>query len=220
MGSLGESALKVQRMLEGEKALYGEGYRLIAGTDEAGRGPLAGPLFAAMVVFPPDYRNPAIDDSKKLSKRERDRLYGEIKAAALAYSIVRISPPEIDRLNVYEASRRGMLLAYDGIADCGIDFVITDCMPLPGFALPYIHPAKADTTYLSVAAASILAKVSRDREMEELDALYPGYGFMANKGYGTKEHLTALSEKGPIHGVHRFSFSPVIEALNKDLLLF
>ena len=195
-------------MLEGEKELYKQGYARILGTDEAGRGPLAGPLYVAAVIFPKGYENPGIDDSKKLTAKKRECLFDEIVRDALAYGIV------------YEASRRGMRMLVESLALNHPDFVVTDCMPLPGLTLPYLHPAKADATYLSVAAASILAKVSRDREMERLDLLYPGYGFAKNKGYGTKAHLDALNSKGPIKGVHRESFEPVRSILQKDLLLF
>lgn len=207
-------------MLEGEKELYKQGYARILGTDEAGRGPLAGPLYVAAVIFPKGYENPGIDDSKKLTEKKRECLFDEIVRDALAYGIVRIGVKEIDDLNIYEASRRGMRMLVESLALNHPDFVVTDCMPLPGLTLPYLHPAKADAAYLSVAAASILAKVSRDREMERLDLLYPGYGFAKNKGYGTKAHLDALISKGPIKGVHRESFEPVRSILQKDLLLF
>lgn len=207
-------------MLEGEKELYKQGYARILGTDEAGRGPLAGPLYVAAVIFPKGYENPGIDDSKKLTEKKRECLFGEIVRDALAYGIVRIGVKEINELNIYEASRRGMRMLVESLALNHPDFVVTDCMPLPGLTLPYLHPAKADATYLSVAAASILAKVSRDREMERLDLLYPAYGFAKNKGYGTKAHLDALNSKGPIKGVHRESFEPVRSILQKDLLLF
>ena len=207
-------------MLEGEKELYKQGYARILGTDEAGRGPLAGPLYVAAVIFPKGYENPGIDDSKKLTEKKRECLFDEIVRNALAYGIVRICVKEIDELNIYEASRRGMRMLVESLALNHPDFVVTDCMPLPGLTLPYLHPAKADATYLSVAAASILAKVSRDREMERLELLYPGYGFAKNKGYGTKAHLDALNSKGPIKGVHRESFEPVRSILQKDLLLF
>ncbi len=207
-------------MLEGEKELYKQGYARILGTDEAGRGPLAGPLYVAAVIFPKGYENPGIDDSKKLTEKKRECLFDEIVRDALAYGIVRIGVKEIDELNIYEASRRGMRMLVESLALNHPDFVVTDCMPLPGLTLPYLHPAKADATYFSVAAASILAKVSRDREMERLDLLYPDYGFAKNKGYGTKAHLDALNSKGPIKGVHRESFEPVRCILQKDLLLF
>lgn len=207
-------------MLEGEKELYKQGYARILGTDEAGRGPLAGPLYVAAVIFPKGYENPGIDDSKKLTEKKRECLFDEIVRDALAYGILRIGVKEIDELNIYEASRRGMRMLVESLALNHPDFVVTDCMPLPGLRLSYLHPAKADATYLSVAAASILAKVSRDREMERLDLLYPGYGFAKNKGYGTKAHLDALNSKGPIKGVHRESFEPVRSILQKDLLLF
>lgn len=206
--------------LSGERRLHQLGYRFIAGADEAGRGPLAGPLYAAMVVFPEGYSNPLLDDSKKLTEKQREALFDVIKEEALAYSIVRIGVDEVDDLNVYEASRRAMYLAYDGLNLCPIDYVVTDCMPLPLLKIPHEHPPKADATYQCVAAASILAKVSRDREMVELDKKHPGYGFAKNKGYGTAEHLKSLDELGIIEGVHRKSFDPVRKILDKDLLLF
>lgn len=207
-------------MLEGEKPLWAAGRNLIAGSDEAGRGPLAGPLYVAMVVLPKGYSNPFLDDSKKLTARRRDFLFDSIKSDAVAYAIVRLSAKEVDELNPYEASRRGMYLCLDALSSCQIDFLVTDCMPLPKSRIETISPARADGTFLSVAAASILAKVSRDREMTEIDRRYPGYGFAKNKGYGTKEHLLALREKGPIAGIHRFSYAPVRELVERQIALF
>ena len=204
-------------MLEGESYLYKEGYRLIAGTDEAGRGPLAGPLFVAAVVFPEGYKNPDLDDSKKLTAHKRELLFETIKKDALDYAIISFTPEEVDRLDPYHASREGMKKA---LSKLRFDIAVTDAMPLDGVDYPYINVIKADAKYLAVAAASILAKVSRDRYMNELDVKYPQYGFASNKGYGTKDHLLALERHGPIKGVHRFSYTPVKDSFQMKIDLF
>ncbi len=181
---------------------------LFAGCDEAGRGCSAGPLFAAAVIFPYGFKSNGINDSKKLTEKQREALYDEIIANALAYKVISISPEEVDRLNPYQASRKAMLLALEAL-DPKPTFVITDAMPLPGYPIPHVDLVKADAKCLCVAAASILAKVSRDRYMEELDKQYPEYGFAKHKGYCTKEHEEALMKYGPIKGIHRFSYKDV-----------
>jgi ribonuclease HII len=194
-------------MLKGERAFYSEKVRLIVGVDEAGRGPLAGPVYAAAVVFDPSYKNSKINDSKKLTEKRREELFDEIKERALGYGIASVPPEVIDEKNIYEATKLAMREAISQIK-FPYDLVITDAMPLR-LDRPVVAMVKGDAQCLNVAAASILAKVSRDRFMKELDAKYPGYGFAHHKGYGTKEHIEALKRLGPIEGVHRKTFKPV-----------
>ena len=205
-------------MLTKEKEFYSKTVRLIAGVDEAGRGPLAGPVFAAAVVFPPDYENPDIDDSKKLTAKKREALFEEIKAHALGHGIASVSAEEIDAVNIYQATKKAMRMALSQIKT-KYDLIITDAMPL-AMDVPVIAMVKGDAQCLNIAAASILAKVSRDHYLEELDKQYPQYGFAKHKGYGTAEHLAAINEFGPIPGVHRKSFKPVAAYYQKQLTLF
>lgn len=195
-------------MLDFEKSFYSDKVKLFAGTDEAGRGPLAGPVYVAAVLFAKGYENPDINDSKKLSEKKRLALFEQIKKDALAYSIVSIPPDKIDEINIYEASRLGMKMALDSLS-VKPDLALTDAMPLPGFHIPYVNLIKGDAKCLCIAAASILAKVSRDLYMDELGKRYPNFSFAEHKGYGTKKHLQELAQFGPIKGVHRYSFEPV-----------
>jgi len=192
-----------------EEALYREeGYRLIVGVDEAGRGPLAGPVVAAACLLPVDFHNDVINDSKQLSEKQREALFPLIQEAALGYGVAFVGPETIDEINIYEATKKAMR---EAISEIGVpyDLILTDAMPLRGYGVPVIPIVKGDMKALNIAAASILAKVSRDRYMKELDGRYPGYGFAEHKGYGTKKHLEALRRLGPIPGVHRKSFAPV-----------
>lgn len=195
-------------MLRKEREFYSASVHHIVGLDEAGRGPLAGPLFAAAVIFDPSFENEEINDSKKLTPKRREELFDIIIHHARAYKIVSASVADIDHYNIFEADKRIMkeaLLALRG----QYDYIITDDVPLAPVDKPLLSLIKADAQCLNVAAASILAKVSRDRYMDELDKRYPGYGFAHHKGYGTKEHLAALEKYGPIEGVHRKTFKPV-----------
>ena len=205
-------------MLTKEKEFYSSSVKLIAGVDEAGRGPLAGPVFAAAVVFPPDYQNSEIDDSKKLTAKKREALFEEIKANALGYGIASVSAAEIDEINIYEATKKAMRMALEQI-EVRYQLVITDAMPLK-LDVPVIAMVKGDAQCLNIAAASILAKVSRDRYLDALDAQYPEYGFAKHKGYGTAAHLEAIEKYGPIEGVHRRSFKPIASYYQKQLTLF
>lgn len=181
----------------------------IAGFDEAGRGPLAGPVSTAGVVLPPDYQNPLINDSKKLTDRERRKLFNEIKKVALAYYVCLVPVETIDTINILEADRLGMETCLtEMLKTQKIDYIITDYMSLHT-DIPLLSIPKGDATSLSVAAASILAKVSRDDYMILLDKQYPIYQFAKNKGYGTKAHIDAIEKYGYVAGVHRLSFEPV-----------
>jgi ribonuclease HII len=206
-------------MLVKEREFYSPSVHLIVGLDEAGRGPLAGPLYCGAVVFDPSYQNEEINDSKKLSPKKREELYDVIIHNALAYAVVSASVEEIDHLNILEADKMIMEKALKLIA-VPFDLIITDDVPLRHVDKPLIAMIKGDAQCLNVAAASILAKVSRDRYMDELDKKYPEYGFKKHKGYGTKAHLEALEKYGPIEGVHRKSFRPVSEYYLKQETLF
>ena len=198
---------------------YSKKVHLIVGTDEAGRGPLAGPVVAAAVIFPEDYQNDKINDSKQLSEKQRKALYLEIKDHAIAIGVGIVSADEIDQINIYESARKAMKLA---IADMNheFDLILTDCMKLPGYSVPVIDIVKGDAKALPIAAASIIAKVTRDEMMDELDKKYPNYKFSKNKGYGTKDHLDALKKFGPIEHIHRKTFKPVEKIIHGEMNLF
>lgn len=206
-------------MLNYERRYYQDGFAYVAGVDEAGRGPLAGPVMAAAVIFPPSYENEEINDSKKLSEKKREELYEVILHECLSWSVVSLPPEDIDHLNIYRATQKAMEDALRRLFPKP-DLIITDAMPLKNMGALVVPLVKADAKCLNVAAASILAKVTRDRYMMDLDTIYPQYGFKKNKGYGTREHLDALRIYGPIRGVHRFSFEPVSKNAAEQLKLF
>lgn len=195
-----------------EEELNKEGYKFICGCDEAGRGPMAGPLVASGVILPIGYKLDYLDDSKKLTPKKRDELFDIIKRDAIAYEIEVISVEDVDKLNVYEASKIAMTRCVERLKQT--DYVLTDCMPLD-IEIPVLSLIKGDSKSASIAAASILAKVTRDRIMEELDKEYPEYEFKKHKGYVTKRHLELLNIYG-VSPVHRVSFSPVKKVLNKE----
>jgi ribonuclease HII len=191
---------RLSRLWDYENALYAKGFQYIAGVDEAGRGPLAGSVFAAAVILPKDVIIPGIDDSKKLSSKKREQLYDMITEQALDYSIVSISEQEIDRINIRHAAHKGMILAIQQLK-IKPQYVLIDGEDIPN--MPYKHAGivKGDSLSISIGAASILAKVSRDRYIQKFDDIYPEYGFGKHKGYGTEEHIRAIKEHGlcPIH---------------------
>ena len=186
-------------MLKPERSLG-----VVCGIDEAGRGPLAGPVYAAAVILPDDWEPSGLNDSKKLTPRMRDRLFDEITANAAAYSIAFATEKEIDEVNVLQATFLAMRRALEGLPVVP-DFALVDGNRDPGLGIPTRCEVKGDGRFACIAAASILAKVSRDRVMAEYDALYPQYGFLRHKGYGTKEHCEALRAFGPCP-IHRRSF--------------
>ena len=198
-------------LLLSERQLRAEGFSWIAGVDEAGRGPLAGSVVAAAVVLPDDIAElPGVFDSKQLSETEREALFEELYALpGIRISVASASAEEIDRLNILKATHLAMRRAVAGIREA--DFVLVDGLPVQ-FTLPSRNIIKGDAKCASIAAASIIAKVTRDREMIKADADYPGYGFAKHKGYGTAEHLEALKKLGPTP-IHRKSFRPVYELL-------
>jgi ribonuclease HII len=190
-----------------ERYWASQGFRAIAGTDEAGRGPLAGPVVAAAVILSDGVDIPFLNDSKQLTERRRLLLFDEIQANAIAYAWSRIEPIDIDRVNIYQASRLAMMQALSGLRH-PFDLVLSDAMPLPDLKVPCVPIIHGDALSASIAAASIIAKVTRDRIMQEYDALYPEYGFRQHKGYGTAAHVQAIQTFGPC-AIHRRSFAPV-----------
>ena len=188
-------------MPEVENIYYEKGYTNIAGVDEVGRGPLAGPVCAAAVILPKGLIIEGVDDSKKLSEKKREKLYDEIIEKALSYSVVFVEPEKIDEINIRQATHLAMQKAVDGL-DIKPDFLLVDGndkIPFSGVECDYI--IKGDLKFECIAAASIVAKVTRDRYMVEMDEKYPQYGFAKHKGYGTKLHMEAIREYGltPLH---------------------
>ncbi len=187
------------------ESLYREkGYLAICGADEAGAGPLAGPVYAAAVLLPFGLDLPGVDDSKKLTEKKREALFPLIQEAAISWAVTSISPQEIDQTDILKARLKAMDLAISQL-DPRADFALIDGNRDKGITLPHAAVVKGDSKSLNIAAASILAKVSRDRHMLELDALYPQYGFARHKGYPTKAHYEAIRRFGP-SPVHRMTF--------------
>lgn len=194
-----------------EKSARSRGFRSIAGVDEVGRGPLAGPVVAAAVILPEDFDPEGIRDSKKLTPETRELMCERITAEAVSIGLGVVGPEEIDQINILRATCKAMQAALDNLG-AAFDFVLLDGLSVSGFGVPSLAIVKGDDKSVSIAAASIVAKVARDRMMCELDEVYPEYGFAAHKGYGCKSHLDALERHGPCP-VHRRSFSPVGERL-------
>lgn len=196
---------RLEAMKEYERA-WGA-YRCICGIDEAGRGPLAGPVVAAAVVLPGDCRILYLNDSKKLSEKKREMLFDEIREKAAAYGIGMASPERIDVINILQATYEAMRQAVGRLEAQGVvpDVLLNDAVTIPGLNVKQVPIVKGDAKSLSIAAASILAKVTRDRMMAEYDKLYPAYGFARHKGYGTATHIEALRVHGPCP-IHRRSF--------------
>ena len=198
---------RVMNLYQYERSLHAKGFKLVAGVDEAGRGPLAGPVAIGAVILPLNCHIPMLNDSKKLSPKQRADLYVSIKKMALAVSVSIISVEEIDSMNIYQATVHGMYQALAGLAPAP-DAVLVDAVPLPRLSSYSQSLIGGDAISASIAAASIVAKVERDKIMDELDVLYPTYGFSHHKGYGTAEHLQALQTCGPCP-IHRRSFEPI-----------
>lgn len=193
-----------------EKLAYIEGARFVAGIDEVGRGPLAGPVVAAAVILPHEMEDIGLDDSKKLPAAKREAIYEKIQEQAIAIGIGIVDAETIDAINIYEASKLAMQRAVSEL-QVQPDYLLIDAMKIDSH-LPQIGIIKGDAKSVSIAAASIVAKVVRDRMMEELDVLYPGYDFAANAGYGTTRHLEGLQQLGACP-IHRKTFAPVKEIL-------
>jgi ribonuclease HII len=206
--SLEQLKLKLVEMSEYERLYKSQGFTLIAGIDEVGRGPLAGPVVAAAVILPDDFQILGIDDSKKLTESKREELYESIRSTAISIGVGIIEAKEIDEINIYEATKKAMYAALNQL-HIRPDFLLVDAMklttPMPSEAI-----IKGDSKSISIAAASVIAKVTRDRMMKEIGIHYPEYRFEQNMGYGTKEHLEALQLYGATP-YHRRSFAPVKE---------
>ena len=198
-----------------ENDLLKEGHLYIAGCDEVGRGPLAGPVVAAAVILDPDIFIEGLNDSKKLTEKKRAILDIEIREKALAYKIIYIYPKEIDKINIYQASKKAMIEAVKEL-DPRPSFVLSDAMPLDELGIPYLSIIKGDSKSATIAAASIIAKVERDNYMVEMSKKYPEYGFEKHKGYPTKQHIEALNMYGVLD-IHRVSYKPVADKLNEQI---
>lgn len=192
-----------------ERAVRESGRQWVAGVDEAGRGPLAGPVVAAAAVLPPDFDPTGISDSKRLSAAQRERAYARLVAEACAWAVGIAEPEEIDRINILRATHAAMRRAVSGLARAP-DAVFVDGLPVPDLHPDCRNLIGGDARCLSIAAASIIAKVTRDRLMVGCHARWPVYGFDRHKGYGSREHLAALAAHGPCP-IHRRSFGPVAQ---------
>jgi ribonuclease HII len=213
-----EQVIKTRKpTLAEEKALLAQGYRLIAGVDEVGRGALVGPVVAAAVIMPAGLKKRwrgQVRDSKLLTPAQREKLFGYISEAAIATGIGSASNNEIDSIGIAGATRRAMVAAIKKL-DPQPEFILVDFFRIPEIALPQKGVVDGDTLCFSIACASIIAKVTRDRLLVELDRQYPGYGFAKHKGYGTREHLACLCQRGPCP-LHRRSFTPVREIIDEQ----
>ncbi|MBQ1889055.1 MAG: ribonuclease HII [Firmicutes bacterium] len=195
---------RLEEMLKYERELWASGCRYIAGVDEVGRGPLAGPVVTAAAILPEDFDLLGVNDSKKLTPKKRDELFDRIKDAAVCWAIGRREPGRIDEINILNATKEAMLDAVNGLS-VRPDHVLIDAVKLPSLEIPQTSLIHGDALSVSIAAASILAKVTRDREMEEMAKVWPGYSFEKNKGYGTKAHYEGLKALGPCP-IHRKTF--------------
>jgi ribonuclease HII len=212
-----EEGQRLRKMLSFETAVWTTGVEHIAGVDEAGMSPLAGPVSAAAVILPPGTKIPGVDDSKKLSAKERARLAVIIREEALSHAVCFVHHDEIDVVNIYHA---GLLAMSRAVRALGVvpGHLLVDARTLHDLAIPQQGIIKGDAKSLSIAAASILAKTTRDAHMEKMDELYPGYGFAKHKGYPVKAHYEALSRLGPC-AIHRRSFPSVVSTLQTRLEL-
>lgn len=198
---------------EYERALYNEGIEYIAGVDEVGRGPLVGPVVTACVVLPKGYTLEGLTDSKKLSEKKREHFYDIIMKESLGVGIGIKDEKVIDEVNIYEATKLAMYEAINN-TNCKIEHVLIDAMKLEDLSIPSTSIIKGDLLSISIAAASVIAKVTRDRMMDELDKKYPEYEFKKNKGYPTKAHREAIEKYGIIKE-HRKTFKPVCDNLDR-----
>lgn len=206
--------VRLETMLRYEKELYQKGYQAIAGIDEVGRGPLAGPVVTACVILPKDCKIRHLNDSKKIPKQHHEEIYEEVLARALGVGIGIVDNDTIDRVNIYEATKLGMLQAIEQMKGevTKPDYLLIDAMQLDT-PIPQLSLIKGDANSLSIAAASIVAKVTRDHMMAEYAKEYPGYAFDKNVGYGTKDHLAGLKQYG-VTPIHRKSFEPIKSMLS------
>lgn len=206
---------RIEKLKYYEEGAYQEGYKLIAGIDEVGRGPIAGPVVAAAVILPRDFFLAGVNDSKLVSEKNRLTMVQEIKGEALAWAAVMISPQRIDKKNILQATLEAMRIAVLELVPRP-DFLLIDAVKIPDMKIVQYPLIKGDSLSISIACASIIAKVERDQIMMTYDDIYPGYGFCRHKGYATREHLTALATLGP-SPIHRCTFEPV-RSMQADLL--
>lgn len=205
--------------LDFEQQFYSEQIKYIVGTDEAGRGCLLGPVYAGAVILPKDFYHPLINDSKQLSEKQREEAYKIIIENAVAWGVGFATAKEIDEINILNASRLAMERAIENM-NHQYDLILTDCMKMPKAKVDVIDLVHGDARSLCVAAASIIAKVSRDHVCYELDKKYPQYNIAKNKGYGTKDHLEALKQYGPVKNLHRFTYGPIKALFIEKITLF
>lgn len=205
---------RLRRLLKYESELWSQGFNLIAGVDEVGVGPMAGPVVAGAVTLPRNYKLCGLDDSKRLDEPTRERLAQRIKADAVAWAVGIAEVEEIDELNIYYAGLLAMRRAVESL-NTAPDFILVDARAIPDCAAPQRGIVRGDSLSASIAAASIIAKTTRDAMMIELDAQYPGYGFAGHKGYPTPQHFEALRRLG-VSPIHRRSYRPVREALELE----
>ena len=198
---------RIQQLLVEEEKLWKKGFLLLAGIDEAGRGPLAGPVVAAACILPAKFNLPGLNDSKMLTESKREKLFAQIQTQAIDYGIGSAEPAEIDVLNILQATKLAMKRSIEGLT-VRPHYLLIDALTLTDVQLPQLPLIGGDHLSASIAAASILAKVTRDRLMVQLHSIYPEYTFSKNKGYGTKDHMLALKRFGPCP-LHRKSFAPV-----------
>src|SRR5574344_2860116 len=191
-----------------ENDLHNKGYKLIAGCDEAGRGPLFGPVVAACCVLPDNFILEGLTDSKQLTEKKREKYFNYLIENTI-YGVGIVGPEEIDKINIYEASRKAMMIAIKQVQkQIGLEYMLTDAMPLPDLDIPYMSIIKGDAKSISIAAASVIAKVTRDHILYEEDKKHPEYGFARHKGYPTKAHIEAINKYGLIEG-YRKTYAPI-----------
>ena len=196
---------RLEKLKEIEKELYKNGIKRICGIDEAGRGPLAGPVVVAAVIMPEDSFLEGVNDSKKVSEKKREKLYDEITSTAIAWSVGIIDQKEIDDINILNATKKGLTTVLKELCEKP-DIILVDALTgIDTLGIPYQSIIKGDAKSYSIAAASIIAKVTRDRIMRQCDEIYPEYGFEKHKGYGTKAHIEVIKTKG-ICPIHRKTF--------------
>ena len=201
-----------------EDQYYSDEINFIAGCDEAGRGCLLGPVVAGAVILPKGFHHPLINDSKKLSEKQREQAYLIIKKNAIAWAVAEVSAEEIDKINILNASRLAMSLALDKL-NHQVDMILTDAVKME-VNIPFEAIIHGDARASCIAAASIMAKVTRDHICYELDKLYPNYKIASHKGYGTTEHMEILKKYGPIKGLYRFSYKPIKNLFYENIKLF
>lgn len=198
-------------LLKYEKELYKKGITLIGGVDEVGRGPLVGPVVAACVILPKNYKLEGLTDSKKLSEKKREKFYDIIKRDAISVGVGIVDHKTIDEINILEASRLAMKLAIEDLS-VKPEYILSDAMKLDNQDIPYTDIIKGDALSLSIAAGSVIAKVTRDRMMYELDKEHPEYGFAKHKGYPTKEHIENVKKYGVLDN-YRLTYKPISEII-------